>query len=142
MGSLFQCFLASFRGASLNNNNRQNILIETHPFAPPPDPLIFPRYRHRANGDFVNKEIPEEVNRILGSRKWSTVTGKESFIDWVKSTFFLQKRHVEVPESKTLTPSFHNWPWPGCCTRGKIFFLFRANGLRFIQLVSYGHPYF
>jgi putative transposase len=26
------------------------------------------------------------------------------FIDWVKNTFFLQKRHAEVPESKTLAP--------------------------------------
>lgn len=60
VGSLFQCFLASFRGASLNNKNRQNILIETHPFAPPPDPLIFPRYRHRANGHV------ETFDRIRG----------------------------------------------------------------------------
>jgi len=37
---------------------------------------------------FVNKEIQEEINRILGSRKWPTVIGKESFIDWVKGTFF------------------------------------------------------
>ena len=54
--------------------------------------------------NFVNKEIPEEINRILGSRKWPTVIGKDSFIDWVKDTFFLQKRHTEVPESKTLAP--------------------------------------
>ena len=54
--------------------------------------------------DFVNKEIPAEINRILGSRKWPVVIGKESFVDWVKNTFFMQKRHVEVPESKTLAP--------------------------------------
>lgn len=29
---------------------------------------------------------------------------KESFINWVKDTFFIQKRHIEVPESKSSTP--------------------------------------
>ena len=53
---------------------------------------------------FVNKEVPEEINRILGSRKWPSVLGKESFKDWVRGTFFVQKRHAEVPESKSLTP--------------------------------------
>ena len=57
------------------------------------------RYR-----DFVNKEIPEEINRILGSRKWPSVIGKESFMEWVKDTFFVKKRHAEVPESKSLAP--------------------------------------
>ena len=57
--------------------------------------------RYRA---FVNKEIPEEINRILGSRKWPSVIGKEGFINWVKENFFVQKRHAEVPESKSLAP--------------------------------------
>jgi len=57
------------------------------------------RYR-----DFVNKEIPEEINTILGSKKWPSVIGNESFINWVKETFFIQKKHVEVPESKSLAP--------------------------------------
>jgi len=53
---------------------------------------------------FVNKEIPEEINRILGSKKWPSVIGKEGFINWVKDNFFVQKRHAEVPESKSLAP--------------------------------------
>jgi REP element-mobilizing transposase RayT len=57
------------------------------------------RYRN-----FVNKEIPGEINRILGSKKWPSVLGKEGFKDWVRDTFFVQKRHVEVPESKSLAP--------------------------------------
>ncbi len=57
--------------------------------------------RYRA---FVDKEIPEEINRILGSKKWPSVIGKESFINWVKETFFIQKRNAEVPESKSLAP--------------------------------------
>lgn len=59
------------------------------------------RYRN-----FVRKEIPEEINRILGSKKWPSVIGNERFVDWVKNTFFIQKRHVEVPESKALSPDF------------------------------------
>lgn len=54
--------------------------------------------------NFVRKGVPEEINRILGSGKWPAVLGKENFIDWVRNTFFLKKRHVEVPESKTLAP--------------------------------------
>ncbi len=30
--------------------------------------------------------------------------GKESFINWVKDTFFIQKRNIDVPESKSLAP--------------------------------------
>jgi putative transposase len=58
----------------------------------------------KAYRNFVNEGIPEEINRILGSRKWPPVIGKESFIDWVKNSFFLKKRHIEVPESKMLAP--------------------------------------
>ena len=53
---------------------------------------------------FVSQKTSEEINRIFGSRKWPSVIGKESFINWVKNTFFIQKRHVEVPESKSLAP--------------------------------------
>ena len=54
--------------------------------------------------NFVNKEVSEEINRILGSRKWPSVLGKESFKDWVRGSFFVQKRHAEVPQSKSLAP--------------------------------------
>jgi len=54
--------------------------------------------------NFIKKEIPEEVNRILGSRRWPAVIGKESFINWVKETFFILKRDAEVPASKSLAP--------------------------------------
>jgi len=57
--------------------------------------------RYRA---FVLKEVPEEINRILGSRKWPSVLGNEGFLEWVKKTFFIQKSHVEVPESRALAP--------------------------------------
>jgi len=53
---------------------------------------------------FMLKEVPEEINRVLGSRKWPSVMGNEGFLEWVKNTFFVQKRHVEVPESRSLAP--------------------------------------
>jgi hypothetical protein len=40
---------------------------------------------------FIRKEIPDEINRILGSKKWPSVIGTESFINWVKETFFIKK---------------------------------------------------
>jgi REP element-mobilizing transposase RayT len=53
---------------------------------------------------FILKEVPEEINRIFGSRKWPAVIGNEGFLEWVKKTFFVQKSHVEVPESRVLAP--------------------------------------
>ncbi len=50
------------------------------------------------------KEVSEEINRVLGSRKWPSVLGNEGFLEWVKNVFFVQKRHVEVPESRSLAP--------------------------------------
>ena len=61
-----------------------------------------------------NKEIPKEINRILGSRKWPSVIGNESFINWVKETFFIKKRHAEVPESKSLAPDSKKIKWVVC----------------------------
>jgi REP element-mobilizing transposase RayT len=36
------------------------------------------------------------------SRCMKHIIGKESFMDWVRDTFSVQKRHAEVPESKSL----------------------------------------
>ncbi len=54
--------------------------------------------------EFVQKQTPEQINQILGRRKWPSVLGSAGFVDWVKETFFNQKRHIEVPESKSLAP--------------------------------------
>jgi putative transposase len=53
---------------------------------------------------FVSQEISEDINRMLGSRKWPSIIGSEGFINWVRETFFIQKRHAEVPESRSLAP--------------------------------------
>ena len=45
------------------------------------------RKRYKA---FMLKEIPEEINGILGSRKWPIVIGNEDFLEWVKIHFFFK----------------------------------------------------
>ena len=59
--------------------------------------------RKRYRG-YVLKQSPEQINQILGRRNWPSVLGSDGFVDWVKETFFNQKRHIEVPESKSLAP--------------------------------------
>ena len=54
--------------------------------------------------DFISKEIPEEINRIFGRKNLPSALGSKNFLNWVKDSFFLRKRHKEVPESKSLSP--------------------------------------
>ena len=54
--------------------------------------------------DFVSKEIPEEINRIFGRKNLPSALGSKNFLNWVKDSFFLRKRHKDVPESKSLSP--------------------------------------
>lgn len=82
---------------------------------------IFSKKRNEAlkrYSAFVLKEVPEEINRILGSRKWPSVIGNEGFLEWVKKTFFIQKSHVEVPESRTLAPELEKIKEAVCLSYG------------------------
>ena len=54
--------------------------------------------------EFVSGESPEEINVILGKKKLPSMLGRDEFIEWVKRTFFTAKRHMEVPESRSLAP--------------------------------------
>ncbi len=54
--------------------------------------------------EFVFGESPEEINVILGKKKLPSMLGRDEFIEWVKRTFFKEKRHIEVPESRSLAP--------------------------------------
>lgn len=62
------------------------------------------RLSRRRYKEFVSMESPEEINVILGKKKLSSMLGRDEFIDWVKRTFFTEKRHIEVPESRSLAP--------------------------------------
>jgi len=53
---------------------------------------------------FVTKEVPDEINKILGGRKLPPVLGTKKFIDKIKDLFFSDKSHEEIPEAKLLAP--------------------------------------
>ena len=54
---------------------------------------------------FVSISEDDEATRILGLRKWPSVWGPQSFIDWVKGRYFEVKANDDVPESKSLVPN-------------------------------------
>jgi len=53
---------------------------------------------------FVTKEVPDEINKILGRRKLPPVLGTKKFIDKIKDLFFSDRSHEEIPEAKLLAP--------------------------------------
>ena len=54
------------------------------------------------------KKTPEEVNRIFSGKKCSSIIGSDDFIARLKKRFFDKKRHIEIPESKLLSPEIKN----------------------------------
>ena len=54
--------------------------------------------------EFESGESAEEINGILGKKKLPSMLGRSEFTEWVKRTFFSEKRQMEVPESKSLAP--------------------------------------
>jgi putative transposase len=65
------------------------------------DDKTISRTRYR---EFVSRESPEEINVILGKKKLPSVLGNEGFMERMRRTFSADKRHVEVPESRSLAP--------------------------------------
>jgi len=57
------------------------------------------RYR-----EFVSIDSAEEINAILGKKKVPAMLGSEGFKERMKRMFSVEKRHVEVPESRSLAP--------------------------------------
>ena len=53
---------------------------------------------------FVTKEVPDEINMILGRGKLPPVLGTKKFIDKIKDLFFSDRSHEEIPEAKLLAP--------------------------------------
>ena len=46
----------------------------------------------------------EEINLIFQKKKLPSILGKEDFVYWVKNRFFEKKAHIEVPDSRLLSP--------------------------------------
>ena len=53
---------------------------------------------------FVAKEASEEINEILSRKNLPIMMGSSKFVEKVKEMFFANKRHEEVPESRSLAP--------------------------------------
>ena len=56
------------------------------------------RYIHR------NPVNDQEITRIFESKKWPSILGPETFIDWVKGKYYALKADQEVPQAKDLAP--------------------------------------
>lgn len=54
--------------------------------------------------DFVSKETPEKLTKILVNNNLPVALGKKSFIDKIKEKFFDSKTHEEIPASRSLAP--------------------------------------
>ena len=58
----------------------------------------------RAYKQFMMIDDSEEITHIFEEQKWPPILGDESFVTWLKETFFEQKRHSQIPESVSLAP--------------------------------------
>jgi len=62
------------------------------------------RQRRRLYREFVAQEDSKEISQVFEKKKLPSILGGEDFIDWIRGHFFEEKKHIEVPESKTLAP--------------------------------------
>ena len=53
---------------------------------------------------FVAIESDEEIAGVLERKKWPSILGPETFIDWVKGKYYTLKADQEVPQAKDLAP--------------------------------------
>jgi putative transposase len=53
---------------------------------------------------FVAIESEEEIAGVLERKKWPSVLGPETFVDWVKGKYYALKADQEVPQAKDLAP--------------------------------------
>lgn len=63
-----------------------------------------PQQRGKRYRAFMGEDEDDSLLRILSLKKLPSILGDSQFVDRLKSRFFEQKRHVEVPESKRLAP--------------------------------------
>jgi len=61
--------------------------------------------RIRRYKQFVKLSDSEEIRNFFSRKNVPSVLGSKTFLDWLKDTFFVEKRNLEVPASKMLSPS-------------------------------------
>jgi len=57
---------------------------------------------------YVSLDDSEEISEVFKQKYLPSMLGSETFIKWVRKTFFSRKRDKEIPESKTLAPDRKN----------------------------------
>ena len=62
------------------------------------------RLSRRRYREFVSRGSAEEITVIVGKKKLPSMLGSEGFMERMRRTFSVDKRHVEVPESRSLAP--------------------------------------
>lgn len=58
------------------------------------------RYRQ-----FISIENDEQMIKIIEGKKWPSILGSESFVDWIKGKYYESKVDEEIPQSTELNPS-------------------------------------
>jgi hypothetical protein len=56
---------------------------------------------------FVTKEVPDEINKILDRRKLPPVLGTKKFIEKIKNQFFSDRSYEKIPDAKFLAPDLN-----------------------------------
>jgi len=54
--------------------------------------------------DFVNESDNDDFSAIYKKRKLPAILGSETFMKLIKDNYFIKKKHIEVPESRLLSP--------------------------------------
>jgi REP element-mobilizing transposase RayT len=60
--------------------------------------------RQKEYQQFSGKENSEEITLIFDKKKLPSILGTEAFIDQIKTRFFANKNHLQVPDSGDLAP--------------------------------------
>jgi len=63
-----------------------------------------PKQRIKSYQKFIAQDDTAEMSRIFDQRRLPAILGKDAFIDWVKSAFFDDKSHDQIPDSEQLAP--------------------------------------
>jgi len=53
---------------------------------------------------FVSVENNKEIAGVLEGKRWPSVLGPQSFVDWVKGQYYAVKSDEDVPQAKELAP--------------------------------------
>ena len=59
----------------------------------------------KAYRNFISLEDDEEITSVLEGKKWPSLLGSKSFIDWVKGRYYEMKADEDIPQAKDLAPA-------------------------------------